>query len=130
MAGLWSEVRGLCPCGLGMPYDACCGRYISGSSAAPTAEALMRSRYTAFVIGDGSYVARTWAPETLPASLEVDPTGESFTRLDVIATESGGLFDATGTVTFQAHYPGGSLQERSRFERRDGRWLYVDGVVS
>lgn len=120
----------LCPCGLGMPYDACCGRYISGSSAAPTAEALMRSRYTAFVIGDGSYVARTWAPETLPPSLEVDPTGEPFTRLDVIATEGGGLFDATGTVTFHAHYPGGSLQEHSRFERRARRWVYVDGTVS
>ena len=130
MPGLWSEVRGLCPCGLGMPYDACCGRYISGASNAPTAEALMRSRYTAFVVGDGSYVARTWAPETLPAGLEVDPSGEPFTRLDVIATEGGGLFDATGVVVFQAHYPGGSLQERSRFERRDGQWLYVDGVVS
>ena len=130
MVGLWSEVRGLCRCGLGMPYDACCGRYISGAANAPTAEALMRSRYTAFVIGDGSYVARTWAPETLPASLEVDPTGEPFTRLNVISTEDGGLFDATGTVTFHAHYPGGSLQEHSRFERRAGRWVYVDGTVS
>jgi len=90
----------------------------------------MRSRYTAFVVGDDSYIARTWAPETLPANLEVDPTGEPFTHLNVISTEGGGLFDATGVVVFEALYPGGSLQERSRFERRDRQWLYVDGVVS
>lgn len=127
---LWSEVRGLCRCGLGMPYEACCGRYISGTAKAPTAEALMRSRYTAFVIGDGDYIARTWAPEKLPAGLDVNPEGEPFTRLIVLETEGGGPFDTDGVVTFEAHYPGGSLRERSTFERRDGAWVYVDGTVN
>lgn len=127
--GLWAEVRGLCPCGLGMPYAACCGRYIGGGSVAPTAEALMRSRYSAYVLGKGDYVARTWAEETRPEDLAVDPTGEPFTRLHVIATSGGGPLDAEGTVEFAAHYPGGIMRERSRFERRGGTWVYVDGDV-
>ena len=127
--GLWAEARGLCPCCLGMPYAACCGRYIGGGSVAPTAEALMRSRYSAYVIGDGAYVARTWAEETRPEDLAVDPTGEPFTRLHVIATSGGGPLDAEGTVEFAAHYPGGIMRERSRFERRGGTWVYVDGDV-
>ena len=121
--------RGLCPCGLGMPYDACCGRFISGASSAPTAEALMRSRYSAYVLGDGAYIARTWAEETRPADLHVNPAGEPFTRLQVVSTSGGGPFDAEGTVEFAAHYPGGAMRERSRFERRAGSWVYVDGSV-
>ena len=73
-SGLWADVRALCPCGQGLPYEACCGRYIDGAAAAPTAEALMRSRYTAYVRGAGSYVAETWADETRPADLAVDPS--------------------------------------------------------
>ena len=127
--GLWAEVRGLCPCGLGMPYTACCGRYIDGAAAAPTAEALMRSRYTAYVRGAGSYVAETWADETRPADLAVDPSGEPFTCLEMLETAGGGPLDAEGAVEFAAHHPGGVMRERSRFERRAGRWVYVDGVV-
>ena len=127
--GLWADVRGLCPCGQGLPYEACCGRYIDGGSAAPTAEALVRSRYTAYVRGAGSYVAETWADETRPADLAVDPSGEPFIRLVVLDTTGGGPFDAEGVVEFAAHHPGGVMRERSRFERRAGRWVYVDGVV-
>ena len=55
--------QGLCPYGLGMPYEACCGRFISAVSSAPTAEALMRSRYSAYVLGRIDYLKAT----TLPA---------------------------------------------------------------
>ena len=120
---------GLCPCGLGMPFEACCGRFICGPSSAPTAEALMRSRYSAYVLGDGVYIARTWADETRPADLQVNPAGEPFTRLQVVSTSDGGPFDAEGTVEFAAHYPGGAMRERSRFERRAGSWVYVGGSV-
>jgi SEC-C motif-containing protein len=114
-----------CPCGLPEPYDACCGRFHSGA-AAPTAEALMRSRYSAFVKGDAAYLLRTWHPRTRPARLDLDP-GMRWTGLEVLETTDGSAFHSTGTVTFRASFRGGSLHERSRFERVDGAWVYVDG---
>ncbi|GGY09784.1 YchJ family protein [Streptomyces djakartensis] len=115
-----------CPCGLPGAYEACCGRYHAGT-AAPTAEALMRSRYCAFVKGDVPYLLRTWHPRTRPGRLELDP-GMRWTGLEILDTSDGTAFHTTGTVEFRASYRGGSLHERSRFERVDGAWVYVDGV--
>ncbi|MET8785231.1 YchJ family metal-binding protein [Streptomyces sp. NPDC004589] len=115
-----------CPCGLPGPYEGCCGRFHAGAAAAPTAEALMRSRYSAFVKGDAGYLLRTWHPGTRPERLDLDP-GTRWTGLEVLETSAGSAFHTTGTVTFRASYRSGSLQERSRFERLDGAWVYVDG---
>ncbi|MEV6123455.1 YchJ family metal-binding protein [Streptomyces sp. SID8352] len=115
-----------CPCGLSGAYPECCGRFHSGAAAAPTAEALMRSRYCAFVKGDAGYLLRTWHPRTRPARLDPD-TGTRWTGLEILATGAGSAFHSAGTVTFRASYRGGSLHERSRFERVDGAWVYVDG---
>ncbi|MER6980492.1 YchJ family metal-binding protein [Streptomyces carpinensis] len=114
-----------CPCGLSEPYEKCCGRYHRGA-AAPTAEALMRSRYCAFVRKETGYLLRTWHPRTRPARLDLDP-GMRWTGLEILGTTDGSAFHSTGTVTFRASYRGGSLHERSRFERVDGAWVYVDG---
>ncbi|MBY8864638.1 MULTISPECIES: YchJ family protein [Streptomyces] len=115
-----------CPCGLPEPYEKCCGRFHSGAAEAPTAEALMRSRYCAFVRGDAAYLLRTWHPRTRPARLDLDP-GMRWTGLEILGTTGGTAFHTTGTVTFRASYRGGALQEHSRFERVDGAWVYVDG---
>ncbi|MEU2287783.1 YchJ family metal-binding protein [Streptomyces sp. NPDC013178] len=115
-----------CPCGLPAAYEACCGRYHSGGVAAPTAEALMRSRYSAFVKGDVGYLTRTWHPRTRPGRLDLDPRMR-WTRLEILDTVDGTAFHATGIVEFRASYRGGALRERSRFERVDGAWVYVDG---
>ncbi|MEW2811459.1 YchJ family protein [Streptomyces massasporeus] len=115
-----------CPCGLPQAYEACCGRFHSGGAAAPTAEALMRSRYCAFVKGDAAYLLRTWHPRTRPGRLELD-TGMRWTGLEVLGTSEGSAFHTAGTVEFRASYRGGSLHELSRFERVDGAWVYVDG---
>ncbi|MFD9391536.1 YchJ family protein [Streptomyces sp. NPDC060000] len=119
-----------CPCGLPEPYEACCGRYHAGGEAdtvaAPTAEALMRSRYSAFVRGDTGYLLRTWHPRTRPERLELDP-GMRWTGLEILGTADGTAFHPTGTVEFRASYRGGALHERSRFERVAGAWVYVDG---
>jgi SEC-C motif domain protein len=116
-----------CPCGLGDDYEACCGRLHAGSPA-PTAEALMRSRYSAFAVGDAGYLLRTWHPSSRPGELELDP-GLEWKRLAVLGTEDGGLFDATGTVTFRAVYSQGGrrgvMTETSRFVRQDKRWTYL-----
>ncbi|WP_370592121.1 YchJ family protein [Streptomyces sp. JHA19] len=121
-----SRSTGGCPCGLSGSYEACCGRSHSGAGAAPTAEALMRSRYSAFVRGDVPYLLRTWHPRTRPGRLELDP-GMRWTGLEILGATDGSAFHTTGTVTFRASYRGGSLHERSRFERVDGAWVYVDG---
>ncbi|WP_327716102.1 YchJ family metal-binding protein [Streptomyces sp. NBC_00490] len=115
-----------CPCGLPEPYAKCCGRYHSGAAAAPTAEALMRSRYCAFVQQDAAYLLRTWHPRTRPASVDFD-AGLRWTGLEILGTGDGSAFHSVGTVTFRASFRGGSLHERSRFEWVDGAWVYVDG---
>ncbi|MGW5660559.1 YchJ family protein [Streptomyces sp. NPDC003758] len=115
-----------CPCGLPEAYENCCGRLHAGAAAAPTAEALMRSRYSAFVRRDAGYLLRTWHPRTRPARLDLDPRMR-WTGLEILGTTEGSAFHSTGTVTFRASYRGGSLHERSRFKRVDGAWVYVDG---
>ena len=119
-----------CPCGLGDDYDSCCGRLHSGVPAS-TAESLMRSRYSAFAVGDAQYLLRTWHPSGRPGKLTLDPALR-WTRLAVLETRGGGLFDATGTVRFRAVYVKdglrGVLDETSRFIRQDGLWTYLGAV--
>ncbi|MDH6216853.1 SEC-C motif-containing protein [Streptomyces pseudovenezuelae] len=86
----------------------------------------MRSRYSAFAKRNEQYLLRTWHPTTRPAQIEFDP-GMRWTGLEILATTDGTAFHTTGTVTFRASFRGGSLHERSRFERVEGAWVYVDG---
>ncbi|MFC4467183.1 YchJ family protein [Streptomyces xiangluensis] len=116
-----------CPCGLQRTYVNCCGRFHRGEAVAPTTEELMRSRYSAFVKRDEAYLLRTWHPRTRPPRVEFDP-GMRWTGLEILDTSEGSAFHTTGTVTFRASYAGGALHERSRFERVDGAWVYVDGA--
>lgn len=118
-----------CPCGTGRPFDDCCGPVLAGTPAA-TAEALMRSRFSAFSLGDVAHLERSWAPETRPANVTVDPD-QRWVRLEVIDTVQGRQLDAEGVVEFRAHFErngkAGIRAERSRFRREAGRWVYVDG---
>ncbi len=130
-------VRGTCPCG-GMPagagLDDCCGPVVAGERLADTAEALMRSRYTAYALGDGDHLFRTWHPRTRTADADPDPRVR-WTRLEVLDVVAGGVDDPEGVVEFRAAWVSaddgptrrGELHERSRFARRAGRWVYVDG---
>ncbi|MFE2374154.1 YchJ family protein [Streptomyces sp. NPDC059398] len=119
-----------CPCGLPAPYGECCGRFHSGQSAAPTAEALMRSRFSAFAVEDAAYLLRSWHPGTRPPRVDFD-AGQRWQRLEILAATGGTAFHTTGTVTFRAHCTvrgePGELREHSRFERYEGAWVYVDG---
>jgi SEC-C motif domain protein len=121
-----------CPCGSGLPYADCCGRLHDGSAQAATAEQLMRSRYSAFAVGDPGYLLRTWHPSTRPRSLELDPAVR-WTGLEVLGSTGGSMLAAEGTVEFRAHFvtdgAPGSQSEVSRFVRDDGRWSYLDGDV-
>lgn len=120
-----------CPCLSGNPYGECCGPLHAGA-AAPTAERLMRSRFSAFALGLPEYLVESWHPSTRPASVDLDPA-QRWPRLDVLSTNAGGPFDAQGSVAFRAWWrtdtERGTLEETSRFVRERSRWYYVDGDV-
>ena len=115
-----------CPCASGVPYDACCGRFHRGAALPATAEELMRSRYAAHVLGEEGYLLATWHPRTRPDTVGPAP---GWLGLEVMTVRGGGPEDSDGTVEFVARHRDGDLRERSRFERRAGRWFYVDGEV-
>jgi SEC-C motif-containing protein len=121
-----------CPCG-GGSYTACCGRWHDGPmrGAAPDAERLMRSRYSAYVLGLERYLLDTWHPSTRPAGLALDPAGTKWLGLEIRARQQ---VDATqAKVEFVARSRvagrGQRLHETSRFVLEGGRWYYVDGAV-
>lgn len=101
-----------------------------GERQADTAEQLMRSRYSAYAVGDGSYLWRSWHPRTRPDDVVVDAAIE-WTGLEIVSTSNGGPSEDTGEVEFIAHYLDGGcpsvLHERSRFVVRAQRWFYLDG---
>ena len=126
-----SKAPGLpCPCGSGDTLAACCGRWHAGTPA-PDAAALMRSRYSAYVLGLTDYLRATWAPETCPPRIEPDPPGLKWLGLDVRRHDAIDASHATVEFVARTRLAGRAqrLHERSRFERRDGRWLYVDGEI-
>ena len=122
-----------CPCGRPRPYADCCGRWHAGPAhlQAPTAEDLMRSRYTAFVRGLHPYLLDTWHPGTRPAAIEPDPPGLRWLGLEVKRHEPVDADHAVVEFVARSRLHGRAhrLHERSRFVREQGRWFYVDGEV-
>lgn len=118
-----------CPCGSGATLDGCCGPALRGT-APPTAEALMRSRYTAFVVGDARYLTESWHPGTRPDGISLDPALR-WRGLDIVQVQGGDGDQTRGVVEFRARWHEGGeegvLSERSRFVRQSGRWWYLDG---
>jgi len=123
-----------CPCGRLDPrgktcaFAACCGRYLDHDTPAPDAESLMRSRYSAFVLGRADYLAASWHASTRPADLALEP-GVKWLGL---AVKSHRVIDADhAEVEFVARSRVGGrgqrLVEVSRFVREGGRWFYLDG---
>jgi len=116
-----------------MRYADCCGRYHAGA-AAPDAESLMRSRYSAYVHHDADYLLRTWHASTRPDTLSLDEPASARTRwLGLEVKRSAATGPDRAEVVFLARYRvgGGSavrMQEHSRFVREDGRWYYLDAV--
>nr|WP_203674450.1 MULTISPECIES: YchJ family metal-binding protein [unclassified Streptomyces] len=109
-------------------YRDCCGRLHSGQAAAPTAERLMRSRFSAFAVRDAAYLLRTWHTTTRPSGIEFEPD-QQWTRLEIVGTTDGSAFHTEGTVEFRAHYRlhghTDSQHEVSRFVRENALWVYL-----
>jgi SEC-C motif-containing protein len=125
-----------CPCGSAQPLDRCCGPLLDGAAAA-TAEALMRSRYSAHVLGRVDYIVETHDPATRGrvdrAAVERWARDSQWLGLQILARVRGGAADEDGVVEFTASYRAGGAarvhHERSRFRRHHGRWCYVDGDI-
>lgn len=119
-----------CPCG-GAAYADCCGPLHAGAAKAATAEALMRSRYSAFAIGDEAYLLRTWHPSTRPERIGLGDD-RAWTGLEILTTTGGSPLHTQGTVEFRASYidpEGPGVQtERSTFERQGPDWYYLDAA--
>ena len=122
--------RGPCPCGSLKTYEKCC-RPLHDGEAPGDAEALMRSRYTAFVLMLEDHLLATWHPTTRPPSLSLAQSPRRWLGLKVLRHEAETA--DTAIVAFIARYKAGGrvhdLREASRFVREDGRWLYVEGDV-
>ncbi|MEV5504344.1 YchJ family metal-binding protein [Nonomuraea fuscirosea] len=120
-----------CPCGLPGTYQDCCGRLHRGEAAAATAEQLMRSRFSAFAVGDEAYLLRSWLPSARPAGA-VGDRRVKWTRLEVLGSSGGSVVHTEGTVHFRAHYLDrgrpGEMEENSRFVRYEGRWVYAGAL--
>ena len=121
----------LCPCESAQPLAACCGLYHRGAPA-PDAERLMRSRYSAYALGDEAYLLATWHSSTRPTALNLASDSRlKWVGLSVLSFEED---DDTAWVSFVARFKeqgrAGKLEEKSRFVREGGRWFYVEGTVS
>lgn len=125
-----------CPCGSNAPYETCCGIFHSGKQTAPTAEALMRSRYSAFAKHEITYLKETTWP---PYQKHFDEAGylarakdSIWLGLEIEDTETGGETDTKGTVTFNAKsMVNGTLNEqteKSLFKKKNGQWFYVKPI--
>lgn len=126
-----------CPCASGKDYAECCQPYLEGGQLAPTAEALMRSRYTAFAKVNVEHLENTLHPKSRkgfdPEPIKQWAEAADWTGLEVLETTGGGENDTTGTVHFVARYEvqgaGQDYDEVAQFVKEDGQWFYLDGEV-
>lgn len=117
-----------CHCDSGRLFERCCGPILDGSRQPGTAVALLRSRYTAYVLRDEAYLLASWYPETRQE--RIDFGEERWTRLVIKDRTDGRAWDRLGTVGFAAHYEENGethvLEEVSLFIQEDRRWYYVE----
>jgi len=123
----------ICPCGSGQDLANCCGQYHDGA-AAPTAEALMRSRYSAYALGNGAYLEKTLSTDQKAdfnaEEVEANATHTKWQGLEIRQTSGGGEKDEKGTVEFVARYREGNQSavhhELAFFKREEGKWVFAD----
>ncbi len=126
-----------CYCHSQQPFEQCCNPYLQGVSPAPTPLALMRSRYSAYVLGLGDYLLQSWHPDTR-GTLTADELAQSGLGTDwlglTIVFARGSSSDEQGTVEFKVRYKENdrvvTLHERSHFVREQGRWMYHSGQLN
>lgn len=123
----------LCLCGTGIAYASCCGIYHRGEQLPPTAEATMRSRFSAYARRDVDYLLASWDASKRPSHIDFSKETAQWQKLLVLNIKKGGVKDSKGIVEFKAYYQQDGeeyfMHEISRFVKTGQRWLYLDGVV-
>ncbi len=130
---IFMNTEELCLCGSNLSYQDCCGLYHSGEKVAPTAEALMRSRFTAYAMKNTDYLLQTWDTAKRPDNINFEKENADWLRLEIVGKKKGGIKDAKGIVEFKAYFMADDeesvMNEISRFKKVSGRWYYLDGLV-
>jgi len=125
-----------CPCGKGESLETCCGPYLKHEKKPPTAEDLMRARYTAYATGDVDFIVESHDPdrkgEVDRKNTELWSKQSEWLGLEITSTEKGAPEDETGIVEFVARYKVKSTKiehrERALFRKHNERWVFVDGI--
>lgn len=126
-----------CHCGRPMAYPSCCGKIHQNITTALTAEDLMRSRYSAFVLAKGDYLMKSYHSTTRPSSKEKKSIvcwakSVNWVKLEVLHISKGTSQDTEGTVEFKAFYYDNTgmqmIHEHSRFTKEQGYWVYIGEV--
>jgi len=126
-----------CHCGTGLNYRDCCKPYIKGKKNAPTAEALMRSRYSAYVVGAIDYIFSTCS-ENISSRMDYESTKRwsekaTWRGFKILAVKGGEETSGRGTVHFEAYYEQEFMNhiyhEIANFEKENDRWIYVGGEI-
>jgi SEC-C motif domain protein len=127
-----------CYCCSGKKFGECCEPLLSGNTKPKTAEALMRSRYSAYVIANVDYIIKTTHYSQLAfhnaESIENWAKSSLWQRLEIVSKHKGSEGDSAGIVEFKAYYLDLRLQslihhERSKFVKESGEWLFVEGEI-
>jgi len=125
------KTTNLCPCSTGKDYKDCCEPYHLWQQNAPTAEVLMRSRYSAYALHKADYLIKTWHPQTLPKKLDEEISEAKW--IELVINKSWNSEQPNETfVDFTARYRNTSgkaekMHEISRFIKQGEHWFYVDG---
>ncbi len=127
------NTQNFCLCGSGIEYTQCCGPFHSGEKKPLTAEALMRSRFTAYAMHNAGYLQETWDATVRPELIDFSKEKVDWQRLEIGNTKKGGVKDAKGVVEFKAYYLQDGeeyvMTEISQFIKRADGWFYLDGLV-
>ena len=132
-------MENLCPCGSGKKYDSCCAPIIKGKITAPTAEALMRARYSAYVKQEINFIRDSCIRLEGETEIDMDETKRwskesEWTGLKIHGTEKGGVADTEGIVDFSAFYSRKGLadehREVAKFQKIDENWMYTEGKIA
>jgi len=117
-----------CYCGSGLAFSSCCELFLNKTSYPETAEQLMRSRYSAFVLSNESYLRQTWAKKQCPKDIHLDKDSQ-WLGLKIISTSFGEAHNDIGFVQFVARYKiagkAHRIKENSEFCKEDGHWVYL-----
>jgi len=127
------NTHNICLCGSGIEYSQCCGPFHFGEKTPLTAEALMRSRFTAYTMHNAAYLQDTWDATVRPELIDFSREKIEWQRLEIGKTKKGGVKDSKGVVEFKAYYLEDGeeyvMNEISSFTKINNRWFYLDGVV-